>query len=99
MSVFTLENNAKKTYMFLSDFHLFSSRSKFLLVFTFKTFCNQSMYKEQVNTREVLIRRIRNTAAKKGMKQFGEQQAPFVDEVENVKRSTFNKRTHLLKQC
>jgi hypothetical protein len=31
-----------------------------------------------MNTRGALIRPIRNTAAKKGMKQLGEQQAPFV---------------------
>jgi hypothetical protein len=32
----------------------------------------------------ILIRRIRNTSAKKVMKQLGEQQTPFVDEAENV---------------
>jgi hypothetical protein len=38
----------------------------------------------QVNIREALIRRIRNTAAKKSIKQLVEQQAPFVGEAENV---------------
>jgi hypothetical protein len=43
-------------------------------------------YKVQVNTRDALIRRIRNTAAKKknGMKQLGKQQATFIDEAENI---------------
>jgi hypothetical protein len=45
-----------------------------------------STYKVQVNTRDALIRRIRNTAAKKknGMKQLGKQQATFIDEAENI---------------
>jgi hypothetical protein len=46
------------------------------------------VYKVEVNTREALIQRIRNTAAKKSIKQLGEQQAPFVDEAENVWKST-----------
>jgi hypothetical protein len=37
-----------------------------------------------VNPREALIRRIRNNEAKKGIKQSGEQQAPFVEETENT---------------
>jgi hypothetical protein len=41
------------------------------------------VYKVEVHTREALIGRIRNTATKKGMKQLGEQQAPFVDEAVN----------------
>jgi hypothetical protein len=81
----------KKTHVliFLSGFRLFSSYSvlfvsKFLLIFTFKTFCNQSMpcwlknevYKVQVNTREALIRRIKNTAAKKSIKQVEQNKRP-----------------------
>jgi hypothetical protein len=42
------------------------------------------VYKVQVNTWEALIRRIRNTAAKKSIKQLVEQQAPFVGEAEGV---------------
>jgi hypothetical protein len=38
----------------------------------------------QVNTWEPLIQCIKNIAAKKGMKQLGDQQAPLVDEAENV---------------
>jgi hypothetical protein len=43
-------------------------------------------FKVQVNTREALIRHIRNTAAKKknGMKQLGKQQATFIDKAENI---------------
>jgi hypothetical protein len=42
------------------------------------------VYKVQVNSREALIRYIRNTAAKKSIKQLVEQQAPFVGEAESV---------------